>query len=207
MASSSRDLGAPRQNIDCRTAPDANLRVKFASEEADPVKIIALEEHMTTPWPTKRCRRICAARRFWSSARVSRPRYAGRIARSRGLAAEIHGRVRVDMQVLSLVAPGPQGYDATTGTRSPSTPMTICMQPASGIRRALPVLRLADGRFAARLKEFERCVTKLGFKGAMINGTSDGEYPRRQEILADLRSGRGLSVPIYLHPRNPCWRR
>ena len=55
----------------------------------------------------------------------------------------------------------------------------------------------------AAANELERCVTQLGFKGALINGQTLGVY------LDDLRYDvfwervTSLDVPVYLHPGNP----
>jgi len=49
-------------------------------------------------------------------------------------------------------------------------------------------------------KELERSVNKLGFKGAMLPGTYNGEFfddPRFYEVFETAAS---LDVPIYMHP-------
>jgi 2,3-dihydroxybenzoate decarboxylase len=58
-------------------------------------------------------------------------------------------------------------------------------------------------------RELIRCVTQLGFKGALVNGFSqagDGseilyyDLPRFRPFWAEVER---LQVPFYLHPRNP----
>jgi predicted TIM-barrel fold metal-dependent hydrolase len=62
---------------------------------------------------------------------------------------------------------------------------------------------------AAAARELERAVTRLGFKGAMINGytnTTDGRgaaYLDAPEADAFWEAAAALKVPIYLHPRPP----
>ena len=73
--------------------------------------------------------------------------------------------------------------------------------------QAFAALPMQDVDMAIR--ELERCVTELGFRGALVNGFSqegDGQTP----IYYDLPRFRPfwaaverLDVPFYLHPRNP----
>jgi 2,3-dihydroxybenzoate decarboxylase len=59
------------------------------------------------------------------------------------------------------------------------------------------------------IKELQRCVTELGFKGALVNGFSNiGD--NQTAIYYDLKqywpfwkAVEQLDVPFYLHPRNP----
>ena len=51
--------------------------------------------------------------------------------------------------------------------------------------------------------ELERCVTRLGFVGAMINGTTGGKFLDAEEFLPVLEAAVQLKVPIYLHPAPP----
>jgi 2,3-dihydroxybenzoate decarboxylase len=55
-------------------------------------------------------------------------------------------------------------------------------------------------------KELERAVTRLGFKGAMINGYSNvggsgAEYLDAPRLLPFWEAAAALQVPVYLHPR------
>jgi gamma-resorcylate decarboxylase len=71
----------------------------------------------------------------------------------------------------------------------------------------LAALPLQDPVAAA--DELERCVTKLGFRGALANGYSsvgDLEHARYYDqpgYLAFWERVSELGVPFYLHPRNP----
>ena len=57
------------------------------------------------------------------------------------------------------------------------------------------------------VRELERCITKLGFKGVMINGYTQVESPDNLIYLDDARMTplwealTALDVPLYLHPR------
>ena len=69
----------------------------------------------------------------------------------------------------------------------------------------MATLALQEPEEAAR--ELERCVTKLGFKGAMINGYTQVDNPDNLVYLDDPRltplweTLTALDVPLYLHPR------
>jgi hypothetical protein len=56
---------------------------------------------------------------------------------------------------------------------------------------------------ATAAKELERAVTKLGFKGAMINGHVRGEFLDNQKYWVIFECAQALKVPIYLHPTIP----
>ena len=59
----------------------------------------------------------------------------------------------------------------------------------------------ADPKAAA--DELERAVTKLGFKGAIIHGHTNGEYLDAQKYRVIWERAVALGVPIYLHPNEP----
>lgn len=55
----------------------------------------------------------------------------------------------------------------------------------------------------AAADELERCVTKLGFKGAMIHGRSQGSFHDDARFYPIFARAEALDVPIYLHPGPP----
>jgi predicted TIM-barrel fold metal-dependent hydrolase len=69
----------------------------------------------------------------------------------------------------------------------------------------MATLALQDPEQAVR--ELERCVTKLGFKGVMVNGYTQVETPDNLIYLDDARMTplwealTALDMPLYLHPR------
>jgi uncharacterized protein len=52
----------------------------------------------------------------------------------------------------------------------------------------------------ASADELERTVTQLGFKGALVNGSTQGRYLDHLSFEPVLRRAEKLDVPIYLHP-------
>jgi gamma-resorcylate decarboxylase len=77
-------------------------------------------------------------------------------------------------------------------------------EPPSGDGRGLVPLRDPERATA----ELERCVTELGFKGVMINRYTNlddehGWYYDDPRFLAFWERVEALSIPAYLHPRDP----
>jgi predicted TIM-barrel fold metal-dependent hydrolase len=62
-------------------------------------------------------------------------------------------------------------------------------------------LPMTDPQAAA--DELERAVRSLGFKGALINGTTNGRFLDDPSFLPILERAVALDVPIYLHPGIP----
>jgi len=52
----------------------------------------------------------------------------------------------------------------------------------------------------AAADELERAVTQLGFRGAMINGTTEGRFLDDVRFAPILARAASLGVPIYIHP-------
>jgi uncharacterized protein len=62
-------------------------------------------------------------------------------------------------------------------------------------------LPMAEPRAAA--DELERAVRSLGFKGALINGTTNGRFLDDPSFVPILERAVALDVPIYIHPAVP----
>ncbi|MGA6983232.1 MAG: amidohydrolase family protein, partial [Candidatus Sulfotelmatobacter sp.] len=50
---------------------------------------------------------------------------------------------------------------------------------------------------------FERCVNHLGFKGALLSGTTDGQFLDQPKFIPIFEAANALRVPIYVHPAPP----
>jgi predicted TIM-barrel fold metal-dependent hydrolase len=51
--------------------------------------------------------------------------------------------------------------------------------------------------------ELERTVVQLGFKGALINGHTNGHYLDEDAFSPILERAQALDVPLYIHPTDP----
>jgi 2,3-dihydroxybenzoate decarboxylase len=115
----------------------------------------------------------------------------------------------IDVSVLSHTVPGPQGIpDAARAAAAAREINDFLAERAIGAHpgrfAGLASVSLHDPVAAG--KELERAVTRLGFKGAMINGYSnlaDGavEYLDAPRLLPFWEAAAALGVPVYLHPR------
>ena len=110
----------------------------------------------------------------------------------------------IDMQVLSASGSGLEKLDRDTGIAlardfNGMLADAVKSHPDRFAAFALLPMQAPD----AAVAELERCVTKLGFKGALISGTINGRFlddPVFQPVLA---AAERLDVPIYLHPAPP----
>jgi uncharacterized protein len=111
----------------------------------------------------------------------------------------------IDFQVLSLVAIG--GFEKLDA--SVATPLThdINDELADAVRshpaRFGGFATLALKNPSAAAAELERCVTRLGFHGPLLNGTTDGLFLDDIRFLPVFEAAAQLGVPIYLHPAPP----
>lgn len=111
---------------------------------------------------------------------------------------------RIDMQVLSLSGVGMDKLDAATATalaRDANDKLVAAVQAHPDRFAAFAAVALHEPEKAA--VEFERCVRKLGFKGAMVNGTTNGLFLDHQRFTPLFETAQALDVPVYLHPGPP----
>ncbi len=110
----------------------------------------------------------------------------------------------IDVQVLSLAAIGFEKLDAATAT-AVATSVNDELFEAVKLNptrfAGFATLGMHEPEKAAR--EFERCVQQLGFKGALIDGTTGGLFLDDPRFTPILEVAVTLDVPIYLHPAPP----
>src|SRR5208282_2415585 len=110
----------------------------------------------------------------------------------------------IDLQVLSHVDPGLQFLEDPAASISLSNEINDWLYN---------VVRSYPSRFSAfamlptqspkdAADELERCVTKLGFVGA-INGHTHGRYMDHESFSVLFDCAETLDVPIYIHPTDP----
>ena len=110
----------------------------------------------------------------------------------------------IDFQVLSHSIPGLQGVDAATGVPlagRANDRLAEAVRAHPDRFAGFATLPTADPRAAA--DELERTVTKLGFKGAMINGLTGGVFHDDERFWPIYERAAALDVPIYIHPALP----
>jgi 2,3-dihydroxybenzoate decarboxylase len=110
----------------------------------------------------------------------------------------------IDVQVLSLVQPGSQDFDGAKAlaiSQDANDTMAESIRRYPGRFAGFATLPVSEPDVAA--KELERCINKLGFKGALINGHQQGQFLDHKKFWPIFEAAESLDVPIYLHPRDP----
>jgi 2,3-dihydroxybenzoate decarboxylase len=112
--------------------------------------------------------------------------------------------VGIDVQVLSHSAPSTQRMEAETAipvARKANDRLYETIKTSHGRFEGFAALPSADPKAAA--DELERAVTRLGFKGAMIHGLSNGLWLDDKRFWPIFERAQALDVPIYMHPASP----
>jgi predicted TIM-barrel fold metal-dependent hydrolase len=168
------------------------------------MKLIGLEEHFLTP-------EVLAA---W---RALDPRWQD-VALQHSDRGEIGDKLRdladrriadmdetgLDVQVLSLTAPGvqsldPEHADALQISTNDLIAETIRLHPD----RFQGFATLATPAPAAAARELERAVTKLRLNGAMLFGRTRDRNLDHAENWAIFEAADALRAPLYIHPQSP----
>ncbi len=156
-----------------------------------PPKVIALEEHFTSP-----------------KLRALRGEKDTPIQRKLDDLGELRIRemdeVGIDLQVISENNPATQNLDAETAVKLARASNDVLYE---AVRRhpdrfaGFATLPTPDPKAAA--DELERAVSKLGFKGAMIMGLTHGRFMDDKRFRPIFERAVGLDVPLYIHPTPP----
>jgi 2,3-dihydroxybenzoate decarboxylase len=110
----------------------------------------------------------------------------------------------IDVQVLSHSAPSAQRLDGETAVRlarGANDRLRESIQRHPDRFGGFATLPTPDPKAAA--DELERAVTKLGFKGAMVHGLTNGVFFDDKRFWPIMERAQALDVPIYLHPAYP----
>jgi predicted TIM-barrel fold metal-dependent hydrolase len=110
----------------------------------------------------------------------------------------------IDLQVLSHVQPGVQTLDPDAAIRL-SKEINDWL---GGVVKQYPARFAGFAMLPTQLPrdaadELERTVTQLGFKGALINGHTNGRYLDDISFSPIFEKAQALDVPIYIHPTDP----
>jgi predicted TIM-barrel fold metal-dependent hydrolase len=163
------------------------------------MRTVTLEEHFTTPEFVKATAHLQSGSRS-SFVEVVRGKL---LDLGEGRIADMDA-AGIDVQVLSLVNSGMDKLEPATATalvREANDQLAAAVRKHPGRFAAFAALALQDPKAAAA--EFERCVCKLGFKGALVHGTTNGVFLDQPQFAPLFEAAQALDVPIYLHPTPP----
>jgi predicted TIM-barrel fold metal-dependent hydrolase len=162
-------------------------------EKAD--RIIALEEHFLIPSVRERYT-------GYHAIRAHQP--VEKLLDLGALRIKEMDAAGIDLQVLSLVQPGAQAFDGAAGmeiARHSNDALNEAVRAHPDRFAGFAAIPTADPKAAA--DELERTVTRYGFKGAMINGMTDGAFLDDKRFWPIFERAQALNVPLYLHPAIP----
>jgi uncharacterized protein len=166
------------------------------------LRTITLEEHFTSPGFL-----AGPGREFMERIRNAGPRGATIMQQLEdvgdGRIAEMDA-AGIDMQVLSLNAPGVEQADVGEQiaiARESNDFLADAVKKNPKRFAAFASLPVAAPEQAA--DELDRRVKQQGFKGTLINGHTRGRYLDDKFFSPILERAEALNVPIYLHPTIP----
>jgi len=163
------------------------------------MRTITLEEHFATPEFLKATAQLLSAAR----ADFVRPVESKLLDLGQGRIADMDA-AGIDLQVLSLTW---AGLDKLDGAKATGLAHDANDRLAAAAREhpkrfaGFAALALQEPEKAAA--EFERCVRQLGFKGALVHGTTRGVFLDDPQFTPLFETAQALDVPIYLHPAPP----
>ncbi|HEY6407563.1 MAG TPA: amidohydrolase family protein [Ktedonobacteraceae bacterium] len=171
-------------------------------EQAKTTRIITVEEHYATPAFME------------GPGRSLKKRAQGPETRMRGvpeLLCDLDERritnmdtAGIDVQVLSLTAPGTEQLDAAEAiTRAREINDFLARAVSRHPDRLAGFATLPTPVPEVAAAELERTVQTYGFKGALINGHVRGRYLDDPFFWPILERAEALHVPLYLHPTQP----
>ena len=150
--------------------------------------IIAIEEHFTSP----KLLELIAPRDGPTQQRLNT---------LTGVRLKEMDEAGVDLAVLSENAPAANNLApdiAVLAARASNDFLHETIRANAGRFAGFATLPLPDPKASA--DELERCVTRLGFHGAMVMGTSHGLFLDDKRFWPIFERAEKLDVPIYIHP-------
>src|SRR6266567_7940506 len=157
--------------------------------------IIALEEHYFDPE---------VKRHITGLDMTHAPRIVQRLDDVGELRLREMDEAGIDVQVLSHANPGLQKLDAETAVRlarGANDRLHEAVQAHPDRFAAFAAIPTPEPKAAA--DELERAVTKLGFKGALVNGLTNGLFLDDKRFWPIFERAQALDVPLYMHPALP----
>ncbi|HKW36928.1 MAG TPA: amidohydrolase family protein [Burkholderiales bacterium] len=158
------------------------------------LEVIALEEHY---WDTE-------VSKHFEPGESRNPELVKRLNDLGALRIKEMDDAGIDVQVLSHAAPSTQRLDAATAVplaKRANDRLHETVRAHPDRFAGFAALPTADPKAAA--DELERAVDKLGFKGAMVHGPTNGVFFDDRRFWPIFERAQALDVPLYLHPSIP----
>ncbi len=170
------------------------------------MRVVALEEHFVIPSLIKRIDPALIVKRGYPhpdqpSARPAIDAKLRDFGDARLASLDAAG---INLQVMAMSGPGADLLPPTEGVAfARDLNDALAAEVARHPTRYAGFAHLPLSAPDAAADEFERAVKKLGFLGAMVNGTADGLFLDDKKFEPVLARAEALDVPIYIHPGIP----
>lgn len=174
------------------------------TEGASSTKIIGLEEHFVTEDVLAAWKALEPRWQDVALMQSDRGDTGQRLADLGDARLKAMDETGLDVQVLSLTAPGVQSLETADATALQSASndfLAETVQSNPERYQGFATLATPDPRAAAR--ELERAVTKLGLNGAMLFGRTrerNLDHPDNEPVF---EAAAALRAPLYIHPQSP----
>lgn len=131
-------------------------------------------------------------------------RIAERLRDFTGIRLQEMDEAGIDMQVLSISAPGTHKFDSESAVTMARRANDYLYEAVNANRdrfAGLAAVPIQDPYAAA--DELERAMTELGFVGCVMHSQTNGRFMDTQEYWPFYERAAALNAPIYLHPARP----
>ena len=181
----------------------ATASVSAIAKTKRPYRRIACEEAFIIPEVREALSKAAGGKPSMRSGPIAGPFMKDLLDLGEGRIAKMTA-AGIDMAVLSHTSPGTQTFEPQQG---------LDLARLANDRLAEAIRRHPD-RFAGlatitpqapeeTARELERAVSRLGFKGGIINSSTQNVYLDERRFRPIFEAAQALDVPIYIHPREP----
>jgi len=170
------------------------------------MRVVALEEHFTVPALVKRIDPAAISRRGFKPRKppVGRPNPMELVPEIGEIRLKSMDEAGITVQVLSNTGPGPDlvpGPDGVAIAREMNDYLAAAVAKHPDRFAGFAALPMQSPDACAA--ELQRSVKELRFRGALINGTTEGRFLDHPSYDGLLAAAVQLDVPIYIHPHLP----
>ena len=168
------------------------------------MKIIGLEEHFVTAEVLAAWRALDPRWRDVALQHSDGGEIGGRLIDLAGARIAAMDETGMDVQVLSLTAPGVQSQEPGEAVALQTASNDLLAETVRGRPdrfQGFATLATPDPQAAAR--ELERAVTELGLSGAMLFGRTRDRNLDHADNWPIFEAAAALRAPLYIHPQSP----
>jgi predicted TIM-barrel fold metal-dependent hydrolase len=167
------------------------------------MRIVTLEEHLSFPELVRQIPEALMPANSFDRSPVMAI-IAPKLADITGARLQSMDQNGISVQVLSVAGPGADLLNAEDGPAFASQYNdAIASKISTHTDRFAAFAHLPMTAPEAAADELERTVNKYAFKGALINGLTQGKFLDDKMFVPILSRAEKLDVPIYLHPGLP----